>query len=162
MSFSIIAAVGKNRELGKRGGLVFHIPGDLKYFKEVTMGHPVVMGLNTWKSLPGKLPGRKHFVLSFDDFEKPEDVFLVSDLEKFVQKYQDSPEEVFVIGGGSVYAQMLPYASTLYLTEVDGEDKEADVFFPEFKTDNFVRTEVGQGSDNGLDYKFVKYERKAK
>ena len=70
MSLSIIAAVGKNRELGKKGGLCFKIPGDLKFFKETTMGYPVLMGLTTWHSLPGKLPGRKHYVLSFDENEE--------------------------------------------------------------------------------------------
>ena len=67
MSFSIIAAIGKNRELGKKGGLVFNIPGDLKFFKQTTMGFPVVMGRTTFLSLPKLLPGRKHFVLSPDE-----------------------------------------------------------------------------------------------
>ncbi len=158
---SIIAAVGKNRELGKKGGLCFKIPGDLKFFKNTTMGFPVFMGLNTWKSLPGKLPGRKHYVLSFKkDEDLPEDVELVNDLESFLSKWQKSEDKLFVIGGASVYKQALPYCNEMYLTEVDGEDKDADVFFPEFDKTAWDKKVVGEGADDGLKYTHVLYIRK--
>ena len=159
MSFSIIAAVGKNRELGKDGKLVFRLPSDLAFFKETTLGHPVLMGLNTFKSLPKVLPGRKNYVLTRStDFEAPEGVEIVRDLDKFVADFQNSPEEVFVIGGGMVYAQMLEYADKLYLTEVDAE-AEADTFFPEFDKTKYNRVELGAGEENGLKFTFTRYDK---
>lgn len=159
MSFSIIAAVGKNRELGKDGKLVFRLPSDLAFFKETTLGHPVLMGLNTFKSLPKVLPGRKNYVLTRStDFEAPEGVEIVRDLDKFVADFQDSSEEVFVIGGGMVYAQMLEYADKLYLTEVDAE-ADADTFFPEFDKTKYNRVELGAGEENGLKFTFTRYDK---
>ncbi len=159
MSFSIIAAVGKNRELGKDGKLVFRLPSDLAFFKETTLGHPVLMGLNTFKSLPKVLPGRKNYVLTRStDFEAPEGVEIVCDLDKFVADFQDSSEEVFVIGGGMVYAQMLEYADKLYLTEVDAE-ADADTFFPEFDKTKYNRVELGAGEENGLKFTFTRYDK---
>ncbi len=160
MSLSIIAAVGKNRELGKKGGLCFKIPGDLKFFKETTMGYPVFMGLNTWNSLPGKLPGRKHYVLTPEPDELSEQVTAVASFDDFIKKWQKSKEKMFVIGGASVYTQVLPYCDEMYLTEVDAEDKDADVFFPEFDHTKWQRTEVGKGEDDGLKYTHVLYTRK--
>lgn len=160
MSLSIIAAVGKNRELGKKGGLCFKIPGDLRFFKEVTLGHPIFMGLNTWNSLPGKLPGREHFVLTFEPDELSEEVHAVDNFEDFAKKWQKSKDKMFVIGGASVYEQALPYCDEMYLTEVDGEDSEADVFFPDFDQKMWKKTEVGKGEDDGLKYTHVLYTRK--
>jgi dihydrofolate reductase len=162
MSFSLIAAVGQNNELGKKGGLVFKIPGDLKFFKQTTVGHPVFMGLNTWRSLPGKLPGRDHFVLTLDANDVAnDDVTPVTDLKEFIAKHEDTDEEIFVIGGGTVYKQMLPYCNKLYLTEVQASDSDADTFFPEFDHSNYTRKTLGHGEDNGITYNHVLYERKA-
>ncbi len=159
MSFSIIAAVGKNRELGKRGGLCFNIPGDLKFFKETTMGYPIFMGFNTWKSLPRKLPGRTHYILTHrpEDLPNDPDIHAVTDLEDFIK----SPPagEIFVIGGGRVYAEMLPYADKLYLTEVDAADAEADTFFPEFDKSEYEKTLIKEGADNDLAYHHVLYKK---
>ena len=162
MSFSLIAAVGQNNELGKKGGLVFKIPGDLKFFKQTTVGHPVFMGLNTWRSLPGKLPGRHHFVLTLDANDVAnDDVTPVTDLEEFIAKHKDTDEEIFVIGGGMVYKQMLPYCNKLYLTEVQASDSGADTFFPEFDHSNYTKEILGHDEDNGIAYNHVLYERKA-
>jgi dihydrofolate reductase len=160
MSFSLIAAVGQNNELGKKGGLVFKIPGDLKFFKETTVGHPVFMGLNTWRSLPGKLPKREHYVLTFDAKDVPEDLHAVTDLDAFIAEHKDEAEEFFVIGGGMVYKQMLPHCKKLYLTEVSASDAEADTFFPEFDKSNYVETVLGHGEDDGVAYDHVLYERR--
>ena len=86
MSFSLIACVGKNGELGKNGDLCFHLPSDLKFFKKTTLGSTVFMGLNTWKSLKGPLPGRKNLVLSDIPVSLPDGVELVSDLPTFIKK----------------------------------------------------------------------------
>ena len=156
--FSIIAAVGKNNELGKKGDLVFHIKEDMKFFKETTTGHTVVMGFKTWESLPKKLPNRKNIVVSFDSIEGPDEC--VTDLKKFIEENEESEEEIFVIGGGSIYAQFLDHAKKLYLTEVDGEDKDADVFFPKFNKAKYTRKILQEGEADGLDYKMCLYERK--
>ena len=148
MSFSIIAAIGKNRELGKRGGLVFHIPGDLKFFKQTTMGFPVVMGRTTFLSLPKLLPGRKHYVLSPNDEPTfPEEVTVLHDLDQFIKGHQNDSQEYFIIGGGSIYQQFLPFCDKIYLTEVDGEDTEADICFPNFDKSKYKVTRLGQNSD---------------
>ncbi|MBQ6393891.1 dihydrofolate reductase [Candidatus Saccharibacteria bacterium] len=183
MSFSEIAAVGRNRELGKKGGLVFDIPSDLQFFKKITLGKPVFMGLNTLKSLPKKLPGRKHYVLARTreevleaardkgfsmivsvkeplEVETDDILYFVDDLEEFIEKWEDSEDEMFVIGGGMVYAEMLSHVEKLYLTEVDGEDDKAEVFFPEFDKSKFNREIIGKGADHDLTYTHVLYTRK--
>ena len=157
---SIIAAVGKNHEIGKAGGLCFRLPSDLRNFKKITSGHKVFMGSNTFKSLPKMLPGRKHIVLTRHPEGYPEEVDIVSSIDEVVDKYKNSHEEVFVIGGGRVYEMMLPFCDKLYLTEVDAEDKEADTFFPEFNPDDYERVVNGEEIDNGFSVVFAEYTRK--
>lgn len=158
--FSIIAAVGKNNELGKKGDLIFHIKEDMKFFKETTTGHTVVMGLKTWESLPKKLPNRKNIVVSFEEIEGPDEC--VTDLKKYIKENEVTNEEIFVIGGGSIYAQFLEHATKLYLTEVDGEDKDADVFFPNFDKTKYTRKVLQEGEADKLSYKMCLYEKKIK
>lgn len=155
--FSIIAAIGKNRELGNRGGLVFHIREDMKFFKETTMGREVVMGHRTWDSLPGKLPGRKNVVVARKEIKGADEA--VTDLPRYIRENKDTEEEIFVIGGGMLYTEFLPVARNLYLTEVDAE-READVFFPEFDKAEYERVKLGEGADNGVRYEFVKYTKR--
>jgi len=156
--FSLIACVGKNRELGKGGKLIFHIKEDMQFFKETTMGHKVVMGRKTWESLPGKLPGRTNIVISRRDVPGADEC--VSDISDFIEKNKDSKEEIFVIGGGMVYFEFLKYADKLYLTEVDKEEAEADAFFPEFDKNLYDRTVIKEGKDHDLAYQMVEYTRK--
>ncbi len=156
--FSLIACIGKNRELGKGGNLVFHIKEDMKFFKETTMGYKIVMGRKTWETFPGKLPGRTNIVVSSSDFEGPDEV--IHDIDKFIAENRDSDEEIFIIGGGKIYAEFLPVASKLYLTEVDTEDPAADTFFPEFDKELYDRTVIKGGKDHDLAYSFVRYQLK--
>lgn len=158
--FYLIAATGKNRELGSKGGLVWHLPGDLQYFKQATMGYPVFMGYNTFKSLPKMLPGRKHYVLAYERGDLPAEVEVVTDLDGFVEAHKDSSEVIFVIGGASVYTQMLPHCKKLFLTEIDATSDAADVFFPDFDKSLYERKIVGKGEDNGINYEFVEYTKK--
>ena len=160
MSFSLIAAIGQNNELGKSNRLVFNIPGDLKFFKNTTMGHPVLMGMNTWRSLPHKLPGREHYIITSHPENLPGDLHPVSDLDQFVDDYKKSETEFFIIGGGSIYHQLLPHCDKLYLTEVHASDDGADTFFPVFDKSEYNRTVLGHGEDNGITYDHVLYERK--
>ena len=154
--FSIIAAVGKNNELGKKGDLIFHIKEDMQFFKETTTGHTVVMGFKTWESLPKKLPNRKNIVVSFEEIEGPDEC--VTDLVQFIKDNENTNEEIFVIGGGSIYAQFIDHAKRIYLTEIDGEDSEADVFFPDFNKSKFKRTVLQKGNSGKLSYEMYRYE----
>src|SRR5574344_1324838 len=115
---SIISAIGKNNELGKNNDLIWHLPHDLKFFKETTMNKPIVMGYNTFLSLPKVLPGRKHIVLCFDKVELPEGMELFNNIDD-VLKYIKQYDEVFIIGGASIYNAFMKYADNLYLTEID-------------------------------------------
>ncbi len=161
MGYSIIAAIGKKNELGKNGGLCFNLPGDLKYFKKVTNGHTVVMGSNTFFSLPKMLPNRKHLVLSGHGGDFPEGVTVYKNTDELFKDYPlDSKEEIFVIGGGRVYATFLEFADKLYLTEVDAEDEEADTFFANFNKDLYKKEIRGDGKDGDISYKFSVYTKK--
>lgn len=155
---SLIAAIGKNRELGKNGDLVFHIKEDMKYFKEMTMGHRVLMGRKTWESLPGKLTGRENIVVS--RHEVPGADMVTHDLGEFLRENAESEEEIFVIGGGMVYFEALPYARNLYLTEVDAEVQDADSYFPEFDRSLYEKQIIREGRKDDLAYTFVKYAKK--
>lgn len=154
--FSIIAAVGKNNELGKKGDLIFHIKEDMQFFKETTTGHTVVMGFKTWESLPKKLPNRKNIVVSFEEIEGPDEC--ITDLVQFIKDNENTDEEIFVIGGGSIYAQFIDHAKRIYLTEINGEDSEADVFFPTFDKSKYKRTVLQKGNSGKLSYEMCRYE----
>ena len=155
--FSIIAAIGKNRELGLNSQLVFHIKEDMKYFRETTTGHKIVMGRKTWESLPGKLPNRENIVVSRNDVTGTD--LTIKDLPEFIAKNQDTEKEIFIIGGGMLYKTFLPYAKNLYLTEIDAS-APADVFFPEFDKSKYDKTIIKKGSQDDLTYTFAKYTKK--
>ena len=165
MSFSLIACIGKNRELGKNNDLIFHFKEDMKFFRETTRGHTVVMGRNTWTSLGCKpLPGRKNLILSHEPLKNlPSGAVQIPDAKQFIKEHKDSLEEIFIIGGGKIYELFLPYASSLYLTEVEAEAKDADVFFPEFKLLERgwnLRKIATFTDENGTNFTINKYTRK--
>ncbi|MBR3248891.1 dihydrofolate reductase [Candidatus Saccharibacteria bacterium] len=156
--FSLIAAIGKNRELGSRGQLLFHIKEDLQFFKTTTMHHKIVMGRKTWDSLPGKLPGRTNIVVSRYPVEGAD--LSISDLPAFIAEYATSDEEIFVIGGGTIYTEFLPHAKHLYLTEIATTAPDADTFFPSFDRSQFSRQIIQKGKENDLDFIISKYTKK--
>ncbi len=153
--FTIIAAVGKNHELGKDNQLIFHLKEDMKFFRDQTTGHKVVMGSKTWDSLPGKLKNRENIVISRRDFPGPDRI--IHDLDAFIKENQNNDEEIFIIGGGTVYHQFLPYAKNLYLTEVDASDPSATTFFPDFDRTEYKKEIIKKGSENDLVYTISKY-----
>lgn len=154
---SIVAAVGKNNELGRGNDLIWHIKEDLKNFKDLTMGKYIVMGKNTYESLPRHLEGRKYVVLS-SSLDNIDNGILFKDFDKLLEFVKNLDEEVMIIGGARIYKLFLPYATKLYLTEIDSEEK-ADVYFPKFNKDNYTRNVVSSNEVNGLKYSFVIYER---
>lgn len=148
---SLIAAVANDRGIGKNNKLLFDIPEDLKYFQDKTRDHAVIMGYNTYKSIGKALPNRKNIVLS-RQLLKLMDAITVKSIDEALKKVEDE-EEVFIIGGASIYEQFLPLADKLYLTLVDATDPEADTFFPDYSDfQNFLRT--GGGESNGIKYTF--------
>ena len=156
----LIAAIGKNNELGKDNKLIWYLPNDLKFFKENTMGNPIIMGYNTFKSLPRLLPGRKHIVLTHREIEFPEGVDVFHDKEELLKSLNNYSGNVFVIGGASIYKQFIDDADKMILTEVDKDEKTADVFFPKFNKDDYIATLLNENEDNGIKYKHLEYKRK--
>ena len=159
---SMIACIGKKLEIGKSGGLAFSGRGELGYFKSVTMHHKVVMGYNTFRSLPSSLPGREcYLIASGDNLKLPNWIHLISDPISFLENCQNSKEEIFIIGGGSIYALALPYATNLYITEVDATCPNADTFFPKFNPQDYTKKFIESGAfDNGLIFSRYIYTKK--
>lgn len=130
---SIIAAIGKNRELGKDNALLWHIPGELPRFKRITTGHPIIMGRKTYDSIGRILPNRTNIIITRDVSRKIDGAVVVSSLNEAVNeaKKAEGSDEIFVIGGGQIFEQALPLTDKLYLTLVD-QAFDADTFFPDY------------------------------
>lgn len=156
----IIAAIGKNGELGKNNDLIWHLKGDMKYFKENTINHHVLMGKNTFLSLPKMLDNRVHLVLNDDDYKFPDEVVVLKSLDEFFLKAKDIDDDIYIIGGASIYKQFINYADELLITLIDESDKDADVYFPIIEKDVWKEKVLNHNSENNINYKFVKYERK--
>ena len=159
---TLIAAVARNGAIGQQGGLVFNEPADQRHFRETTLGCPVIMGRKTWDSLPVRfrpLPGRRNLVLSRDPGFVAPGAEVVRGLDEALAALAGAPQ-VFVIGGADLYAQALPRAQRLVLTEIDA-DLPGDAFFPPWPRDAFRETERrhGQGQ-GGVAFDFVTYERR--
>jgi dihydrofolate reductase len=166
VKISLVVAFARNRAIGLNNKMPWHLPEDLKYFKRVTMGKPVIMGRNTFESIGRPLPGRPNIVISRNTDYKADGITLVNSLEAALTAAQKllSPgqDEVMVIGGAQIYAQALPQADRLYLTEVDAEP-EADAFFPAIaRSDwNEVARETHPACErNPYSYSFVVLEHK--
>ena len=160
MKLNIIAAIGKNNELGLDNKLIWHLKGDMKFFKETTMYHTIIMGRKTFESLPKLLPQRKHLVLSKHNIDIPQ-VKVYQSIKDFLQDYQNSNEEIFNIGGASIYKQLIDYTDNIYLTEIESRAK-ADAYFPKFDKSKFERQILKSATDDqtGLKYKHVLYKRR--
>lgn len=156
--YTIIAAIGKNRELGRDNKLLWSLKGDLKFFKEKTTNHTIIMGRKTFESLGRLLPNRKHVVISSSN-NFPEEVDVYNNIESLLSHYKDTSEELFIIGGAKIYSEFIDYATKMYLTLVDGEF-DADVYFPMFDESEWTKTVLSENEENGLKYKHVLYEKK--
>lgn len=160
---SIIVAIAKNYVIGKDNKLIWHIPEDLKRFKQLTTGHTIIMGRKTFESLGRVLPNRKHVILCNDatlDIED-ENVEVLPDIS-LLEEYINSKEEHFVIGGATIYRLLMPYANKMYITKID-QEFEGDVYFPEIKDDEWKIESTEQGlknEENPYDYTYVNYVRK--
>ena len=159
MAISMIAAVGKNLELGKNNDLIWHFKEDMKFFKETTMGHPVIMGRKTFESLPKALPGRKNIVISANPEYKADGVEVVTSVEDAIKLAETENTDAFVIGGGRIYAELLPYADNLYLTEINAECPDADTYFPDFNKSDYIKEIVNFYDVDGTEFYHVIYKK---
>ena len=158
---SLIAAVAHNRAIGKDNKLLWHLPGDMRHFRDTTRGKTVIMGRRTWESLPEKfrpLPGRLNIVVSRNpDYAAP-GATLAGSLEGAIRLAGNS-EEAFVIGGAELYRQALPLSNRLYLTEI-AADMDGDTWFPEIRQGEWQEMSRSQPEEEaGLVYAFVVYQR---
>lgn len=160
MNINLIAAVGKNYELGKDNDLIWHIKGDMKFFKDITMGHPIVMGRKTFESLPKVLPGRKNIVISRNNNIINDEIELYKSIKDFLINYKNYKDSIFIIGGESMYREFLPYSSNIYLTEINKEDRNATTYFPRFDKKLFDSNILSTNIENDIEYKHVLYKRK--
>ena len=141
---SIIAAVGKNNEIGKNNQLLWHLPEDLKNFKKITTGKTVIMGRKTFESIGKVLPNRRNIVLSRQTGKKIQGAEVFHSLEEVMNLFENSSEEVFIIGGADLYDEMMSKFDKLYISFVKKEDKDANAFFPKI---NFSDWEIVEGKD---------------
>lgn len=159
---SIIVAIAKNNAIGKDNKLLWHLPEDLKRFKKLTTGHNIIMGRKTFESLGRVLPNRHHIILC-NDMEMnidDENVEVLEDIS-MLDKYINSDEENFVIGGATMYKLLMPYAKKMYITEIDKEF-DGDVYFPEINKDEWTVTNREKGpkdNENDFEYEYVTYKR---
>jgi dihydrofolate reductase len=151
---SLISAIAeKNRAIGKDNKLLWDIPNDLAHFRKITSGHPVIMGYKTYLSIGRLLPNRLNIILSKDDVDVPGATICKSIPDAIDIASKKDENEIFFIGGGSVYAQAIKIADKLYLTLVQGE-YDADTFFPDYS--DFDKTISDQSEEsNGYKYRFV-------
>ncbi|XHS77238.1 dihydrofolate reductase [Burkholderiaceae bacterium UC74_6] len=156
----LIAGVARDGAIGRDNQLLWHLPEDLKRFKALTLGHPVIMGRKTWNSLPPKfrpLPGRRNLVLSRSAGLAMDGAEVFPSLQAALAACEGT---VYVIGGAQIYAEALPRATRLELTEVEAEYVDADAFFPAWPRDQFRQTARESAvSADGLAYHFTTYER---
>lgn len=160
---SIIVAVAENNVIGKDNKLIWHLPADLKRFKEITTGHTIIMGRKTFESLGRVLPNRKHVILC-NDMEmnvEDENVEVLEDIS-MLDKYMQDTEEHFIIGGATIYKLLMPKANKIYLTLIH-EKFDGDVYFPEISDEEWKivdRTAEITDEKNPYNYEFITYVRK--
>jgi dihydrofolate reductase len=163
MAISIIAAMGKNREIGFDGKLPWNLPAELGHFREVTRGCPVIMGRRTHEAIGRVLPGRENIIITRDDSYSAEGCVVVHTIEDAFTAARDAEgHEIFVIGGTEIFKLALPYTQKMILTFIDATP-EADTYFPEFNESEWQETKSEdhhKDSENQYDFVIKTYERK--
>lgn len=168
MRKALIVAMAQNRVIGRNNKLPWYLPGDLKYFKQATMGKPIIMGRKTWDSIGRPLPGRMNVVISRNpEWQAPAGTMAAKTLPEALtmaeaQAELDGGEEVMIIGGGQIYAEALPMVDRMYVTLVRA-DVDGDAFFPEVdwaEWEEMGREDFTASDNNPYDYSFVVYQRR--
>ncbi|KEA63442.1 Dihydrofolate reductase [Marinobacterium lacunae] len=168
MRVAVIVAQAENRVIGSENRLPWHLPEDLRYFKQVTMGKPIIMGRKTFESIGRPLPGRCNIVITRDASWSAPGVVVVSSPEEAIERASaqaeiDGVDEAMVIGGAEIYRQMLPLSDRLYLTQVHA-DVEGDARFPEFDLAQWRelgREDFAASENNPYNYSFIVLQRAA-
>lgn len=150
--------MGKNREIGAKNQLLWKIPEELKRFKEITTGHPIIMGRKTHESIGRVLSNRTNIIITRDSGYKAEGAVIVHSLDEAIKKAGDDPE-IFIIGGAQIFEQALPLADKLYVTLVNANFPEADSFFPEYEKDFPKKVYEKSEESSGYKYKFLEFEK---
>ncbi|MFH1744542.1 MAG: dihydrofolate reductase [bacterium] len=155
MTISIIVVIGKNREIGFQNRLLWDLPRDMEHFKKATTGHTVIMGSKTYESIGNPLPERTNVVIAIEKDYEAEGCLVTHSIEEALEtaKREEKNGEIFIIGGASIYKQMLPYADKLYLTIVN-DAPEADTFFPDYSEFKNIVSEQ-ETEDQNLKLKFL-------
>lgn len=170
---SIIVAVAEDNAIGLDNKLLWHISEDLKYFKRITTGHPVIMGRRTFESIGRPLPGRRNIVVSRGGaglsagngsiaVSSNTALSVERDLGEILRRYGKESEEYFVIGGGSIYREAFSHADRLYITRIHAVKEGADTFFPEISPEEWSVTErsgLKRDDENGIEFEFIVYDR---
>lgn len=157
---SLIAAVGKNLELGKSGDLIWHLKEDMKFFRTTTSGHTIIMGRKTFDSLGGLLPKRHHVILTANKDYSYDGTEIHHSIDTILEKYKNTNEECFVIGGGEIYKLFLPYADIMYLTHIDASCSDAEVYFPSFDENDYNISILQNIEENGTSAVIKEYVKK--
>lgn len=153
----IIAAIGKNYELGGKNSLLWNLPGDMKFFRETTRGATVIMGRLTYESIGRPLPKRRNIVITSSESFSAEGTERASSLEEALAA---AGGDAYIIGGARVYAEGIKYCDEMILTEIDGEYPDADVFFPRFDKSEWTCETIAENEDGGVSYRHVRYRKK--
>lgn len=156
--FCIIVAIGKNNEIGKDNKLLWHIPDDLKKFKEITLNKRVVMGRKTYESIGKPLPNRENIVISKNKNNLNENnLTIYTNIDYFIEKYKNSDEEIFIIGGASIYKLFLEknLIDKMYISHIEYENNEADSYFPKI---DYLKWKILK-KENYKDWEFCIYEK---
>lgn len=159
-AITLIAAITADGALGRDGDMIYHLSGDLRRFKELTMGHPMVMGRRTFESLPHALPGRRNLVVSSREGYFPEGAEPYPSLDAALDACGD--DEVMVIGGGQIYAQAMPLATRLLITHIDATAPAADTHFPEIDPVQWHCVDLSEWHTDpktGVRYRYADYRR---
>ena len=159
MSLSIIAAISKNNVIGNENKLLWNIPLDMKFFKNTTMGHPIIMGRKTFLSIGRALPNRRNIVITRDENFSFENVEVFHSIDEIISLFKNTNEEAFVIGGADIYKQFLPIVDKLYITHVD-EEFIGDTVFPEIDNNIWKKeteNKIEKSEENPYQIRFVTY-----
>lgn len=161
---SLLVAMGKNHVIGFENDMPWHLPEDLKYFKEKTTGQTIIMGRKTFDSIGRALPNRRNIVLTKQNIDFPNGIEVIKSIGKIYEWHKEKPDqELFVIGGGNLYKQVLPFADRMYITEID-QSFEGDTYFPTFDKNEWALTSKVKGKKNDrnpYDYHFLQYDRRS-
>jgi dihydrofolate reductase len=164
MKISLIVAMASNRVIGLNNKMPWHLSADLKKFKKITMGSPILMGRKTYESIGKPLPGRTNIIISRNLDYQQDGCLVFNDLNAALKKIGESAEELFIIGGSDLYEAILPMADAIYLTLINREF-QGDTFFPEIDLNDWSeveREDIKDDPDAGFNYSFLKLEKTIK